>query len=112
LLLYYRAKGHGPAKIEELTPYAFVGEPLNLNCPTTGKPYLCAPNGLTAPGEKMHIYLYDAEPVHHGERWCVVNNGAIVGAAGFFTVHIPEAKFQLFLQSGTPTTEPRSGGGK
>ena len=45
----------------------------------------------------FQIYIYDAEPTHHGERWCVVSDGAIAGAVGFSTIHIPEARFQKFL---------------
>ena len=66
-------------------------------------------NGLTSPDEKLQVYIYDAEPVHHGERWCVVSDGAIVGAEGFSTVHIPEARFQKFLAASAPVAPPGAG---
>lgn len=106
LLEYFGRYKHGPANIAELNQFAIPGVAVGTICPVSKKPYLCAPNGLRAPGENVRIYIYDAAPVHEGQRWCVMDNGATSGAPGFFTAHIPEARFQKFLAASAPAAAP------
>ena len=100
-LAYFKVNQHGPSKIEDLAPFALAGVPLQTTCPVSHQPYLCSSDGLSAPNENIRIYIYDAQPVHNGERWCLVNDGAIAGALGLNEIHLPEAKFQKFMSSST-----------
>jgi hypothetical protein len=101
LALYYRDNHHGPARIEELERYAFAGEHLNLVCPVSNKPYLCSPQGLEARGQEIHIFIYDAEPVHNGARWCAVaRGGAVLNQPQImYAVKMSEAVFRRFQAS-------------
>lgn len=107
LALYFRDNGHGPARLEELQPYAFPGERLNFTCPVSGKPYLCSPQGLEAQGQNIRIYIYDATPVHtvvqrdgtvSPARWCAVARGSAVlnQPQVMYAVKLPEAVFRRF----------------
>ncbi len=102
LILYYQLHHRGPEHIEELQAFADPGQTLKLTCPVSGKPYLCAPSGLQAPGQNRRIYIYDADPVHGGARCCAVTKqGVTAGAdAAFFEDKIPEAEFRLFTAVG------------
>jgi hypothetical protein len=98
LTAYYNMYHHGPARIEDLQPFAIPGEQIQSACPVSGKPYLFAPDGLAATGQDIRIYIYDAEPSHNGARWCAIKQG---GAAAnqpviMFADKLPEAIFRRF----------------
>ena len=98
LIFFYKQHGRGPERLEELQPFAIPGQLLKFTCPVSGKPYVCAPDGLSADGQDIRIYIYDAEPVHHGARWCAVKkNGAMANQPEImYSVLLPEEKFRRF----------------
>ena len=109
LLSYYLVKHKLPAQLAELQQYADTGQVLKFTCPVSGKPYVYVPQGLEAPGQNIRIYIYDAEPVHNGARWCAVSkSGASVGAEAFFAEKVPEKRFAQFMAAATPQTSPAS----
>jgi hypothetical protein len=105
---FYQAHHHFPAQVQELAPYAFPGMTLHFTCPVSGKPYVCSPTGLHAPGESIRIYIYDAEPSHAGQRWCgYTKTDEVSGAdAVLWCDHFPELRFQKFLQATFPPASP------
>lgn len=101
LIFYFRANHHGPSRLQELQPFALAGQTLNLACPVSGRPYLCAPQGLEADGMDIRIYVYDDAPVHGGSRWCAVKKGgsSANGAEVMYAVKIREEDFRKFRLS-------------
>ena len=72
LLQYYSLNRCLPPKLEDLKPFADIDTPLSLNCPTSNRPYVYNPQGLTIPDKPGRIVMYDAEPSHSGLRLAVV----------------------------------------
>ena len=57
-----------PNSLEELNVSPIEQLP-PLECPVSKKRYTYVPYGLTLPGRKDYLVLYDAQPVHSGMRW-------------------------------------------
>jgi hypothetical protein len=101
LLLYYATKKQMPQNLEELKPFADFDQPIELTCPVSNKPYLYAPNGLTAVGKEKRIVVYDAAPSHNGQRWCLFMVPAGPGNALAVEVRaVPEGLFHTFTPAG------------
>lgn len=98
LLLYVAINKQLPPHLEDLQSMADVDTQLQFTCPVSGKPYLYIPDGLHAPAQAKEIVVADAEPSHHGKRWCVLMGKLEKGHASAMEVlEIPEATFHTYL---------------
>ncbi|HWE04605.1 MAG TPA: hypothetical protein VG326_19525 [Tepidisphaeraceae bacterium] len=98
LTAYYSMYHHGPARAEDLQPFAIPGQEIQSACPVSRKPYVFAPDGLEATGQNIRIYIYDPEPTHHGARWCAIKQGgtALNQPVIMFADKLPEDVFRRF----------------
>lgn len=124
LLRYYAAYGLLPARLEDLRPFATPGQPLNLTCPVSGKPYIYSPEGLQAPpappnppdhpnplgdaasNRPRWLIVYDAEPSHKGQRWGILLEAPEAGQAPTpYVVSLPEAIFKTYKSDLPPSPQ-------
>ncbi len=98
LLQYFALNKRLPDKLDDVKAFADAGEPLQLSCPASGKPYGYAPAGLVLEGRRKRIIVFDPTPAHDGQRWCVfMADDTRPGAAQSLEVlPVPEAVFHLY----------------
>jgi hypothetical protein len=97
LLLYWAVNKRMPQQLEELKPLASFDQTIELTCPVSGKPYGYAPQGLAAAGKEKRIVVYDPEPSHHGNRWCLFMVPPQPGQAlATEVLEVPEGLFHTF----------------
>jgi hypothetical protein len=70
-LLYYSAHRKLPPTVADLAAAGSLSSAPPV-CPVSRRPYVYNPSGLTVPGRKGRVVLYDAEPCHSGMRWGVL----------------------------------------
>ena len=70
MLLYYALHKRLPAELDQLHGLADVE--LAFTCPTSGRPYVYVPSGLSYPGKEERLVLHDAAPAHDGARWGIL----------------------------------------
>jgi len=98
LLQYYALNKRLPDRLEDAAALADPGQPLQLTCPASGKPYGYAPAGLMMEGRRKRIIVFDPTPAHDGLRWCVfMADQTRPGAAQSVEVlPVPEGVFRLY----------------
>ena len=74
LLMYYITNHRLPPKLSDLSSYASA--PLNFTCPASHLPYVYDPVTLSVDAGHPQLILYDAKPVHEGQRWGIVGRPA------------------------------------
>ena len=98
LLHYFAVNKRLPDRLEEVQSFGDADQPLQFTCPTSGKTYGYAPQGLILEGRKKRIIVFDQMAAHDGQRWCVfMAEEPRPGAAQSIEVlAVPEGVFRLY----------------
>jgi hypothetical protein len=100
LLLYLKANGGMPARLEDLQTVPMIGPSINAVSPS-GAPYAYVPQGLTAPNSNKRLVVYDPLESTNGKRWCIlVSQSQAGGPLTAEVLHLPEIVFRAYLASG------------
>jgi hypothetical protein len=67
----------------------------DFTCPVSGQPYIYARDGLPVPSGTGRVILYDAAPVHNGQRLCIeISESGAGGALVTKVIALPDAFFK------------------
>jgi hypothetical protein len=77
LLLFYSRHSRLPEKLEDLSPVEQGTGAISLRCPVSNLPYLYASDGIRLSGYKARLIVWDAQPCHNGNRWVILDMGAV-----------------------------------